>query len=584
MDDAAQPHARRAFRAEFILAPAIIAMCLAIAALLLLLWRAERIQAEEGAIVARSRAVRTELIAASQAQGDAETMASRYLATRRDALLRESLVAQEHARMHLLAGGVADNDAEIAAKLAHLSDLVEQRFSILNAEIRSGRPMPAALEPESYFAFRNERAAVFALLDARIDAARRQQEGVRRQLYILSAMLAVVSLFAASLAIFALRSERKQWRLAHAAAEEARAKAAASDLSKTRFLAVASHDMRQPLHALMLYVSALQKRVETAEARDILSKMDRATRSMAGMFSTLLDLARIQSGVIAPEIVDFPLQEVIDRIAAESAEGALEAPATSWFIRSDPALIERVLRNLVGNAIKHGGGKARIELIKRGSELEIAIADDGRGVADEDKERIFDEFVRLDGKGEGLGLGLAIVKRIGELLDTPIKIESKPGHGARFSLCVPLAAAAPTAIAPLAETQEVFRQLPTLVVDDELLAREAVAGVLRDLGARVRSCANEAEADALLSEGFAPALIVMDYRIDGELRGLDAARRLHAKLAQPPVVIVVTGDTEQGTLAALRESGFAWLIKPVDARTLIDAVARQLRAEPISAT
>jgi CheY-like chemotaxis protein len=341
--------------------------------------------------------------------------------------------------------------------------------------------------------------------------------------------------------------------------------------------------MRQPLHALMLYVSALEKRVQTADARDILAKMDRATRSMAGMFATLLDLARIQSGVFEPEITDFPLQEVIDRIIAESPEGALDAPTTHLSIHSDPSLIERVLRNLVGNAIKHGGGKARIEVAARGNEVEIAVADDGPGIAAEDQKRIFEEFVRLEGRGDGLGLGLTIVKHIADLLDMPITLQSTLGHGARFSMRMPLAHAAAAPAEHSAAANNLLAGVPTLVVDDDPLAREAVSGVLRDLGAQVRACANEAEAQAALAD-FTPSLMVTDFRIEGQLCGLDVARRLHAKLATPPATIVITGDTEQETLAALTASGFAWLIKPVDPRILIETAAAQLRADAVSAT
>src|SRR5262249_8656326 len=146
-------------------------------------------------------------------------------------------------------------------------------------------------------------------------------------------LLGLLTVLAVALSFWALRQERKSWGAAIAALEEAneaaeiaRAKAAASDLAKTRFLATASHDMRQPLHALTLYLSALTRRVDSAEAKDILAKMERAANSLVGMFSTLLDLARIQAGVIAPDPEDFSVQEVIDRIVAEQPEAAITGP------------------------------------------------------------------------------------------------------------------------------------------------------------------------------------------------------------------------------------------------------------------
>lgn len=579
MDEDAEPKASRAFRVEFILTLAGGVMCLVIGALVLLLWRGDRLHGQEAAVLQHVRETRVQWIEMWQAQTAADTIASHYLVTREPALLSEFALAKQEARERARAvRGLVGDDAAIQAQFARLDALMEQRFGVLDVALsRSPRVASALFGPSNHVLFRTESNVLFQLLSTRVDNAREAQNQVRTQLILLSGMLAVLAIVSSVLAIITLRRERDQWRLAHAAAAHARDKAAASDISKTRFLAVASHDMRQPLHALMLYISALERRVQTDEARDILAKMDRATRSMAGMFSTLLDLARIQGGVITPEIVEFPLQDLLDRIAAEHADGALDAPSTSLSIRSDPALIERMLRNLVANAVKHGGGKARIEIAARGETVEITVADHGQGIADADQARIFEEFVRLDSRGDGLGLGLAIVKGIGDLLGTPITLQSAPGRGARFSLRAPLTASLPALQSPTASAA--FVGVATLVVDDDPLAREALAGVLRDLSADVRACANEAEAEAVLSAGFQPALLVMDFRIDGQLSGLDIGRRLRARLPVDPAMIVVTGDTEQSTLATLRASGFAWLIKPVDPRTLIETAAAQLRAD-----
>ncbi len=585
MDEDAQPNAHRAFRAEFMFTLAGAVMCLVIGVLLLLLWRGDRLHTEEAVIVQHVREARLEWIAMWQAETDADAIVGHYLVTRQPALLSEFVLAKEEARARAVSvRGMIGDDTAIQAQMDRLNALMEERFTVLDRALASSPRVASRLfAPSNHLVFRTQSDILFSMLNGRVDAARAEQNQVRAQLTWLSWTLAILAFLASVVAITVLRRERDQWRLAHAAAEDARAKAAASDLSKTRFLAVASHDMRQPLHALMLYIGALQRRVQSEEARDILNKMDRATRSMAGMFSTLLDLARIQGGVITPEIVEFPLQEVLDRIVAENTADTLEAPSTLIAVRSDPALLERVLRNLVTNAIKHGGGKARIEIATHGREVEIAVVDEGPGIAVNDQERIFEEFVRLDGRGEGLGLGLAIVKRIGELLGAPITLRSAPGQGARFTLTAPIARAAIPTAEPAAPSAA-FAGVPALVVDDDPLAREALAGALRDLGAQVRAGANEAEGEAILAQGFTPALIVMDFRIDGQLAGLDIGRRLRAKVSPSPAMIVVTGDTEQSTLATLRESGFAWLIKPVDPRNLIETAAAQLRAETLSAT
>lgn len=571
------------FRAEFILASAIAGVTVLIIVLGSLLWSGARLNANEYEVVAMVRAVRAEIAGAARAQADAEALAGRFVATRNADLLADYDRAKVEARVRLAnASRLAAGDAEVGESLTSLENLIERRLNILDAEIAAGPGAAARQRPEQdiYTQFRHESDALQVLLNGRIDVARIAEDNAHRRLDMITIMLGVLSLVASALAIFALRREREQWRLAQAATEAARVKAHESDLAKTRFLAVASHDMRQPLHALTLYLSALERRVEGAEARDILQKMDRATQSMVGMFSMLLDLARVQAGVVQPEIDDVRVQDVIDRIIAEHPGGKISAAPTPMIVHSDPALLERILANLVANALKHGGGKARIETRALATFAEIDVVDDGPGIPLEDQNRIFEEFVRLDGRAgaEGLGLGLAIVKRISDLLNVPIRLVSAPGRGARFILRLPLVAAngGPVETEPAAAVT--MRGANVIVIDDDALAREAIAGALRDIGATVRVGANEAELDSLLGQGASPELLVMDLRIDGLLQGVDIAQRACARMHRAPRVIIVTGDTAPETLAMLRASGFAWLIKPVDARALSEAAAAELHA------
>ncbi|MES1203350.1 MAG: hybrid sensor histidine kinase/response regulator, partial [Pseudomonadota bacterium] len=356
----------------------------------------------------------------------------------------------------------------------------------------------------------------------------------------------------------------------------ARAKAAASDMAKTRFLAAASHDMRQPLHALTLYLSALQRRIETDEAKGILAKAERATQSMVGMFNTLLDLARIQADVVKPEIEIIAVQEVIDRVLGEHPDADVKGPTppTTIEAKSDPVLLERLLRNLVSNALRHGGGAARIAVEARRDRVLISVSDQGPGIPEEEQERIFEEFVRLDGRAgaEGLGLGLAIVKRLADLLGATLEVRSAVNEGATFIVGLPLAGTHAPAQTAAPAVEIMAANAPILVMDDDPLALEAEMGVLRDLGAEVRGCANEADLQAALDAGFRPRLLVMDLRIDGELVGVDIATRARARLTPPPRVLMVTGDTAPETLARLRASGYGWLIKPVSRADFADAV------------
>src|SRR6185312_8410287 len=202
----------------------------------------------------------------------------------------------------------------------------------------------------------------------------------------------------------------------------------------------------------------------------------------------------------------------------------------------------------------------------------------GPGIALEDQGRIFDEFVRLEGKGasEGLGLGLAIVQRIADLLDLSVSVQSTPQGGSTFSVLAPMGVSTPeNAHIPSAQAQ--LHGERVLLVDDDPHALEAITAVVRDLGAEVRPCSREEDAQAALNEGFRPDLIVMDLRIDGKLRGVDIANRLRQRLNPPPPAIIVTGDTAADTLAFLNASGFPWLIKPVEPATLMQTIARQLQ-------
>ncbi|MBN8605870.1 MAG: hypothetical protein J0L81_03055 [Caulobacterales bacterium] len=554
-------------RAEMMLAGAIALVALLVIALMLAFNDQQRLHARTLETIGVARSVRDETVSIGQALLDVE--ASR----RFPEAMRESAIAdaKSNARAHLeaLQRHCAATET-LAAAAARIVGLVEEDFQH-DAE----RLAPRASAEFSRTYRSNLRAAIEELrlgVNAFNDVARTAERRARQQLDQIAIALGVLALIAVGLSALTLRRERARWRLARDAAEAARANASAADAAKTRFLAVASHDMRQPLHALTLYLSALERRVQGDEARDIVKKMERATQSMSGMFATLLDLARVQAGAVTPVPMATPLQEIFDRIAAEHPSGNLQVSPSPFIAHTDPMLLERALSNLAANAIKHGGGKARLEARAVEGAIDVTVSDDGPGIAPEDQERIFDEFIRLDGRNsDGVGLGLAIVKRISVLLHAPLELVSAPGEGARFSLRLPRAEG--EALTPGASMQEQgLAGAIVLLLDDDALAREAIAGALRDLGGEVTSCANEAQIDAALAGGLLPELLVIDLRIDGELQGIAIAARARAKLAIPPPTIVITGDTGPETLAALRASGHAWLIKPVATHILAETI------------
>jgi signal transduction histidine kinase len=538
-----------------------------------------------------ARAARTAVYGLMQSSIDAETGQRGYLLTNDVQFLSPFENGRSEALRHL------SRLRESAARHPDLRDdveraeaLAERAFQQLAAPIER-RPSPEALRETlrtsktTMDELRAEANALLRDVEALLETTRAAERRTTNRLYWLGGALALFAMIAVAVTFLALYRERQTWRetvgaltAARDAAEDARERAAASDLAKTRFLAVASHDMRQPLHALTLYLSALERRIENPEARGILAKMERATDSMIAMFSTLLDLARVQAGAVDPEIDDFPLQDVFDRLAAENPGGKIEVERTDLYLHSDPVLVERALRNLVSNAFKHGGGHARLSARALGERAEIVVADDGPGISQEDQARVFDEFVRLESRTEGLGLGLSIVRGIARALDIPLELHSAPGKGAKFILR-PLSSQRTARDVPLAAAPRGLGGALALVVDDEPLVREAVASALGDIGARVQTAANEAEALQLLEQGFVPQLLIMDLRIDGELQGIDVARRLRTRLTPAPHVIVITGDTAADTLALLQGSGFAWLIKPVNPRDLNELAVAEMAAE-----
>lgn len=211
-----------------------------------------------------------------------------------------------------------------------------------------------------------------------------------------------------------------------------------SETARARFLRAVSHDMRQPLQALLLYLGALERRVGEGEARAILGKADRAAQSLVAMFDNLVAITRIEAGKVEPEITRVSLQDIFD--AAVAQEPLATAGAAPFSVRSDEALLGQLLHQLISNAVRHGGGAARLSARNAGDEIEIAVSDTGAGIAAEHHQRVFEEFERLDGASpDGLGLGLTIVRRLADLLDHEIEVRSAPGRGATFIVRAPRA-------------------------------------------------------------------------------------------------------------------------------------------------
>lgn len=211
-----------------------------------------------------------------------------------------------------------------------------------------------------------------------------------------------------------------------------------SESATTRFLTAIGHDMRQPLHALLLYLSALERRVHDAEARAVLDKADRAAQSLAGMIEGLIQLARLDAGKVEAEVEKVSLETLFADLIAKTPQAT--ADTTSLYVHSDPVLLESIMQQLLANAVTHGGGAAHVSARDRDGKIEISVRDSGRGIAAEDQERIFSEFTRLEGApSNGLGIGLTIARKLAALMKHEIEVRSAPGDGATFIVRAPRA-------------------------------------------------------------------------------------------------------------------------------------------------
>ena len=383
------------------------------------------------------------------------------------------------------------------------------------------------------------------------------------------------------------------------AAHEARAAAEAANRAKSQLLAAASHDLRQPLHALGLYTAALVARAREPEWRPLVLSVERAVNALEAQFAQLLDLSRLEAGALNPSPSRVALAPLLARIAADFAPEAaakgitLRLPRTLLAVTSDAALLERIARNLVANAVrytKHGG--VLIAARRRGDRVAIEIVDTGIGIAPENRERIFEEFYQVGfdahGRSAGMGLGLAIVRRLARLLGHDVSVLSIPGRGSRFRVVAPRATDTPRTVAaaiprPRADhaarcARASLSGALVAVIDDDAGTIDAMDSLFATWGARVAGGADAFAVLELLGKlQRYPDLVIADLRLAHGASGLDAIRVLHAELGFAVPGLIVSGDTAIAAEGEVRAAGFSLLPKPV-VPALLEAVATALIA------
>lgn len=418
----------------------------------------------------------------------------------------------------------------------------------------------------------------FALLSfVVLAAARLQEEAVRAAIFL------------------RLRSERllaekvEQQKLI----ESARAEAERANLGKTSFLAAAGHDLRQPMHALTLYHGHLQSRNADPALHDTIERIGKSIDAMQDLLDSVLQVSRLMLGAVKPAIAHFPLARVLERLdaqlrpLAEHKGLAFEVNGSAAVLHTDELLLERILRNLVMNAIRYTDrGSVRVRCGTVGSRTRIAVADTGLGIRREHVAKVFEEFFQVDNEArdrrKGLGLGLSIVRHLCELLGLRLRLRTRFGRGTVFTLHLPPGdpARVPAAAVPDARPDHTRGAFVVLVEDNED-SREATALALAGFGCRVLAVRSGSEAiERLDALGDAPQLIVSDLRLEGGQTGLDAVRsiterqrELHGDEFRIPALIV-SGDTGPAEMRQVQQAGLPMLHKPVR----LDVLYREVNA------
>jgi signal transduction histidine kinase/integral membrane sensor domain MASE1 len=363
-----------------------------------------------------------------------------------------------------------------------------------------------------------------------------------------------------------------------------------ANTAKSRFLAMASHDLRQPLHALGLFVAQLRTPLKPRERAKTVERVDAAVTEMTEMFNSLLDISKLDAGVLTPKIVEFSIARLLQKIEATFDQAAREKglrlrvmPSDAW-VRSDTLLLERILLNLVSNAMRYTlRGGIIVGCRRRAEMLRIEVWDSGPGIPEGHRQNIFGEFFQLptaerDRYG-GLGLGLAIVDRLRQLLNHEIELTSTVGRGSRFTILVPMAAEGVTSVKTVRSPHPAAFAVEgkvILIIDDAPIVLEGTSGLLGKWGYSVVTAASDEAAMSQLTERQQrPDLIISDYHLANGKTGIEAIERIDAAFGASIPTILISGDTAPERLRDAKDKGYILLHKPVDPMRL-RAVLHQL--------
>jgi Na+/proline symporter/signal transduction histidine kinase len=468
--------------------------------------------------------------------------------------------------------GESDVEQEIAKRLKHLQSGTPYRYqsNFIDGKVIeiSGRPMPGGGYVTTYTDITESKIVETELVEAKAMLEQRVADRTEELEKTMSAL-----------------------QRAKADAEEANA-------SKTRFLAAAAHDLLQPLNAAKLFAALLNEHRDdmAPEQHGLVGRVESSLGAVEDLLGALLDISRLDTAAPEPKIEVFPVSKTFKAIEAQFAAAfaedglRLRFAKSSLFIRSDPALLRRIVQNLVSNARRYTqAGGVLIGCRRRGDMVVIQVVDTGVGIAPEDQRAVFEEFRRLNkrskGTKRGLGLGLAIVERIGKLLGHEIAMRSEVDKGSTFEVIVPRA----ERIEILASDQKTQDRYPVssfdgatiLCIDNEHTILEGMHGLLSKWGA-LSFVANNMETALEESRGLEanggglPAILIVDYHLDDDITGIEVIRELRALWGTRVPAIIVTADHSESVRDEIRESGEAILHKPIKPAALRALLSRML--------
>lgn len=355
-----------------------------------------------------------------------------------------------------------------------------------------------------------------------------------------------------------------------------------ANYDKTRFLASASHDLRQPMHALGLFVGELHTKLTTEDQRQIVGKVEESVEALSNLLDALLDISKLDAGVVTTKVEQFSVEGLLNRIANDyiplaAQKGILmKVIPSSAIVNSDPILLERMLINLISNAIRYTpvGGRIIVGCRIRGDRIRIEVRDSGIGIPANEQQKVFREFIQLANnerdRSKGLGLGLAIVDRIAKLLKHHISLKSEPGKGSTFSVYVPrvttpvpgIEISKPVIDGSTLQTMPLgFENLAVLVIDDDALVRKSTQGIIESWGCRVSLASSLNEVKNVHNKADFD-LVICDYRLpDGD--GVELNDWVKSHFISQPLFILISGDTSPDVLLKVNERDIQLLSKPV---------------------